>query len=190
MHRMVKQFIFAALASLWASAAVAGWTLGPNLRNHPWTDSNGQELRLSTLRSPLIVMTMAYTACRKVCGMTTLVLSDIQKRLDAMRIDADFVIVSYDPASDSPAEWRDYRLHRNLTRDNWHFLSGDADTTKKLARGLDLNFWTDHDHIIHDFRIILFDTKWRALGEVDWAHIDRLESVLAPLPEVLRTQRP
>ena len=189
MHRLVKQFILGAIASLWTSAAFAGWTLGADLRGYPWTDSDGQKLQLSAMQSPLIVMTMAYTACRKVCGTTTLVLADIQQRLDAMKIDADVVVVSYDPANDSPADWRDYRNRRKLTRSNWHFLTGDADSTKKVARGLDLDFWTYHDHIVHDFRIVLFDSQWRPLGEIDWAHTDRIESILTPLIDALRAGR-
>ena len=66
MHRLVKPFILGAIASLWTSAAFAGWTLGADLRGYPWTDSDGQKLQLSAMQAPVIVMTMAYTACRKV----------------------------------------------------------------------------------------------------------------------------
>jgi cytochrome oxidase Cu insertion factor (SCO1/SenC/PrrC family) len=139
---------------------------------------------------PLIVMTMAYTTCRRVCSTTTLVLSDIQKRLDAMKIDADFVVVGLDPDNDSPAEWRDYRSRRNLNRANWHFLTGDADSTKKLARGLDVSFWTYHDHIVHDFRIVLFDAQWHLVAEVDWADTGRLEGILSKIPAAIGSPRP
>ena len=190
MNPAPRYLIAAVLALVWASAAAGGWTLGPDLRDHAWTDSDGRELRLSTLRSPLIVVTMAYTACRRVCSTTTLVLSDLQKRLDAMKIDADFVVVSFDPGNDSPSEWRDFRARRNLNRDNWHFLSGDADSTRNLARGLDVSFWTYHDHIVHDFRIVLFDVRWKPIGEVDWADTGRLESILAKIPAAIGSPRP
>src|SRR6267154_1635747 len=65
MNPAPRYLIAAVLALVWASAAAGGWTLGPDLRDHAWTDSDGRELRLSTLRSPLIVVTMAYTACRR-----------------------------------------------------------------------------------------------------------------------------
>jgi len=190
MNPAPKYLIAALLAVLSASAGAGGWTLGPDLRDHRWVDSDGGELRLSRLRSPLIVMTMAYTTCRRVCSTTTLVLSDIQKRLEAMKIDADFVVVGLDPENDSPADWRDYRSQHKLNRENWHFLSGDAQSTRKLARGLDLSFWTYHDHIVHDFRIVLFDAQWQQVGEVNWADTDRLESILAKLPFAIRMPRP
>jgi cytochrome oxidase Cu insertion factor (SCO1/SenC/PrrC family) len=178
------------LAALSATAVAAGWTLGPELREHAWLDSDGRELRLSTLRSPLIVMTMAYTACRRVCATTTLTLSEMQKRLDAMKLDADFVVVSYDPQNDSPQQWRDYRSRRNLDRDNWHFLSSDENSTRKLARGLDLSFWIYHDHIVHDFRIVLFDSQWRQVGEVGWTDTDRLDSILTRAAAAVHSPAP
>ncbi|HUL65755.1 MAG TPA: SCO family protein [Burkholderiaceae bacterium] len=181
----MKRLLVSVLASFLACAsapACAGWMLGQELRDFAWIDSDAQPLRLSTLRAPVIVMTMAYTACRKVCGTTTLVLNDIQRRFDAMKIEADFVVVSYDPANDGPAEWRDYRARRQLTRNNWHFLTGNPTITRKIGRRLDLDFWNYHDHIVHDFRIVLFDAQWRALTEVDWDHIDRVDEILARLP--------
>jgi len=180
----MKRLLVTLLASLLActsAPASAGWTLGQEIRDFAWIDSDGQRLRLSTLHAPLIVMTMAYTACRKVCGTTTLVLNDIQRKLDAMKIEADFVVVSYDPGNDGPAEWHDYRARRQLNRTNWHFLTGNTTTTQKIARRLDLDFWKYHDHIVHDFRIVLFDAQWRTLSEVDWDHIDRLDEILARL---------
>jgi len=184
MNRLLKSLVacLLVLAPLASTTAAARWSLGPDLRNFAWIDSDGGTLRLSTLRAPLIVMTMAYTACRKVCGTTTLVLADIQRKLDAMKVEAEFVVVSYDPSNDGPGDWHDYRARRQLNRTNWHFLTGDASATQKIARGLDLDFWTYHDHLVHDFRIVLFDAHWQVLGEVDWEHIDRVDEVLARLP--------
>jgi len=173
------------LLALVCSSASARWIIGPDLRDTQWTDSDGHSLRLADLHAPLYVVSMAYTACRKVCGTTTLVLSEIQRRLDAMAIDSQFVVVSYDPDNDSPTQWRDYRARRNLLRGNWHFLTGTSASTRTIARNLDLDFWSYHDHIVHDFRIVLFDAQWRALGEVDWEHIDALDSVLRTLPAEL-----
>ena len=130
------------------------------------------------VQAPLVVVTMAYTACRKICSTTALVLSDLQQRLDTMGQPAEFIIVSYDPSNDSPADWRDYRTRRGLTRSSWHFLTGETGATRLLARYLDLDFWSYHDHIVHDFRIVLFDARWRAVGEVDWSSTDKLAQIL------------
>ena len=135
-------------------------------------------------------MTMAYTACRKVCGTTTLVLADLQQRLDALQIEADIVVVSYDPDNDSPAQWREYRARRKLDRANWHFLSGDLRSTRAVARGLDLDFWNYEDHVVHDFRIVLFDAHWQPLAEIDWARTREVDRILAPIAGALRGAKP
>jgi cytochrome oxidase Cu insertion factor (SCO1/SenC/PrrC family) len=180
------RYLFVAIGSafltLACSSAAAQPGLAPALRAVPWTDSDGRTVRLTDLHAPLYVVSMAYTACRRVCGTTTLVLGEIQRRLEARAIDAQFVVVSYDPANDSPAQWREYRARRGLLRDNWHFLTGSESATRNIARHLDLNFWSYHDHIVHDFRIVLFDAQWRPVGEVDWEHIDSVDTVLRSLP--------
>lgn len=178
MNRFVGALMGAALLALASAAAAAMAMLAPDLRSYCWTDSDGQALRLSSLRAPLVVMTMAYTDCRRVCGTTTLVLAELQKRLDAMGAAAEFVVVSYDPANDTPAEWREYRNQRGLTRPNWHFVTGNAEVTRQIAQQLELSFWTYHDHVVHDFRIVLFDARWRVVAEVDWAHLDDVAGIL------------
>lgn len=185
--------VFVAVGVAWlalaCASAAARPTLAPDLRATSWTDSDGQAVRLADLRAPLYVVSMAYTACRKFCGTTTLVMGEIQRRLETHAIDAQFVVVSYDPANDSPAQWRDYRARRNLRRANWHFLTGSEAATRNIARHLDLNFWSYHDHLVHDFRIVLFDAQWRAVGEVDWEHIDAVDAVLRSLPPEVTAPR-
>lgn len=174
----LRGFVFAIALSCPAIAAAGAWSLPADLRLRTWVESNGMEFRLADVDSPLVVMTMAYAACQKVCSNTSLVLGEIQRRLDEMKQPAEFVVVSYDPRNDSPADWQDYRQRRGLQRANWHFLTGDAHSTRVLARQLDLDFWTYHEHIVHDFRIVLFDSHWNVIGEVDWSSVDRLPEIL------------
>jgi cytochrome oxidase Cu insertion factor (SCO1/SenC/PrrC family) len=176
--RALRRLALAALFVCAWPAAATPWYLPPELSQRTFVESDGKELRLSEVGSPLVVMTMAYAACQKVCSNTTLVLADIQRRLDAMGQRAEFIVVSYDPHNDTPADWQDYRRRRGLGRANWHFLTGDPESTRSLARHLDLDFWTYHEHIVHDFRIVLFDSRWKVIDEVDWSRIDRLPEIL------------
>ena len=63
-----------------------------------WTDDGGRQLSLPDLRGRTVIITMAYTNCRRTCSTTMLRLQEIQRILDAKGKSAEFVIVSYDPA--------------------------------------------------------------------------------------------
>jgi len=164
------------LAATCAQCAVV--SLAPDLQTVTWIDNDGSPLRLSQLAGRKVVLTMAYTACRRVCATTTLVLQEMQRLLDARGITAEFVVVSYDPSNDAPADWTDFRKRRGLTRANWHFLTGDERTTHQMARALDLNFWSYHEHLVHDFRIVLLDEVGRASGEIVWEQLGELPRAL------------
>jgi len=137
-----------------------------------WRDEHGATLRLSALRGQRIFVTMAYTSCHRICPMTMTRLAEVQQELDERGMSAEFVIVSYDPDNDDAAAWRRYRASHHLLRDNWHFLSGTATDTERLARVLGFEFWRDGEHVMHGFRIVALgsDGAWR--GAVDSAHGD------------------
>ncbi len=137
-----------------------------------WRDEHGATLRLTALHGQRIFVTMAYTSCHRICPMTMTRLAEVQQELDERGMSAEFVIVSYDPDNDDAAAWRRYRASHHLLRDNWHFLSGTATDTERLARVLGFEFWRDGEHVMHGFRIVALgsDGAWR--GAVDSAHGD------------------
>jgi cytochrome oxidase Cu insertion factor (SCO1/SenC/PrrC family) len=146
----------------------------------PWNDDNGRVLKLGELKGSPIIVTMAYTACRKTCSTTLLSLQELQRIADRRGLNASFVIVSYDPEQDSPALWREYRKQRRIDRDNWHFLTGSSLETRRIARFLDLEYWSYDEHIMHDFRVVMFDADGRYLRDLRWRDRGRLEEFLAP----------
>ncbi len=174
--------VFAVILALATNESTAAdWKLPPGLLAHPWVGDDAKPLRLRDMNARWVVTTMAYTACRKTCGTTALVLSEIQRRLDAMGVEADFVVVSYDPSNDSPAAWSEYRRKRGFERRTWNFVVGSPDATRQLARYLDLDFWVYDEHVAHDFRIVVFDAEWRAVADLRWNQIGKLDELLAPM---------
>jgi cytochrome oxidase Cu insertion factor (SCO1/SenC/PrrC family) len=137
-----------------------------------WRDDHGGTLRLSGLHGQRIFVTMAYTACHRICPMTMMRLAEVQRELDARGMSGDFIIVSYDPDNDDAAAWRRYRAGHHLLRDNWHFLSGTPADTERLARVLGFEFWRDGGHVMHDFRIVALDRDGSWRGAIDSAHGD------------------
>jgi protein SCO1/2 len=175
--------LLAALATAAAAQAASEVAMPAQLRAATWTDSDGNPFQLMAVRAPLIVTTMAYTACKRVCSSTTTVLSELQAELDRAGMEAEFVIISFDPANDTPEQWREFRRKRGLTRANWHFIAGNALLTRRASRYLDLDFWEYHDHIVHDFRIVVFDQQWRSVARVDWETMNQLPRLLGIAPK-------
>jgi cytochrome oxidase Cu insertion factor (SCO1/SenC/PrrC family) len=137
-----------------------------------WRDDRGETLQLEQLRGARIFVTMAYTSCHRICPMTMARLEELQRDLDGRGMSAEFLVVSYDPDNDDSLAWRRYRTRHGLLRDNWHFLSGTAADTQRLARVLGFEFWRDGEHVMHDYRIVALDRDGAQRGIIDSVHRD------------------
>lgn len=146
----------------------------------PWTDADGAARTLDDYKGRPVVMTMSYTACRKTCSNSMQVMRRMQQILDRRGRQASFVVVSYDPARDTPQQWRRYREARRLPA-TWHFFSGGEADTRRLAEFLELNYWVYDDHVMHDFRIVLFDAQGRRVRDILWDPSVDLEAALGDL---------
>lgn len=153
--------------------AAAG--LGPRLVDLPqqWTDDRGVLVALDKLHGRRVVLTMAYANCHKICPATIRHLQRLERALSARGDSAEFVVIGYDPANESPADWRRYRERTGLSGAHWHFLSGSRDDTARVARQLGFSFWKYDDHVMHDARVVVFNdegTLSAALGpeQGDW----------------------
>lgn len=137
-----------------------------------WRADDGKILSLDSLKGQRIFVAMAYATCHRVCPTTMARLKDLQRDLDAQRISAVFLIVSYDPINDDAAAWRRYRTSHGLLRDNWHFLNGSVADTERLARMLGFAYWRDGDHVMHDYRFVALDRSGAERGVITSAHHD------------------
>ena len=122
-----------------------------------WRDDRGRPFELRSLHGHIVVLTMAYASCHRVCPLTIERLRTLQRDFDATGTDATFVIVGYDPEADDPLTWRQYRRSRRLTRENWHFLVGSRPAVAQLAHQLGFELWHYDQHVMHDARIVYFD---------------------------------
>jgi cytochrome oxidase Cu insertion factor (SCO1/SenC/PrrC family) len=162
------------LSCLLVCCAIAGGAVGEALAAgthllaelpQEWRDDRGRETRLDAFRGRQVIVTMAYAACRRVCPATMTHLKRLQQEIDSRGESAEFVIVAYDPTVDDPQSWREYRDSRQLTRDNWHFLTGTPAGTEQLARRLGFRFWKYDRHVMHDYRIVVIDAEGALTAE-------------------------
>jgi len=126
-----------------------------------FVDDAGQRLTLARLAGANTVVAMEYTACRFVCSVSWRKLSEIQAEADKRGLPLRFVLISIDPAHDTPALWREYRQARGLQRDNWRFLTGNRAATDAVAALLGVRWWLYDGQVMHDFRILRLDAQGR-----------------------------
>ena len=165
-----------ALVALTSGASAFGQLFSQFGAMH-WVDVDGATRTLDDYKGRPIVMTMAYTSCRKTCSSSMLALRKMQEILARQRRDVSFVVVSYDPTHDSPQQWRRYRDARGLPT-SWHFLSGSEADTRRLAEFLGLKYWVYDEHVMHDFDIVIFDADGKRKRDIRWEQASDLEREL------------
>jgi cytochrome oxidase Cu insertion factor (SCO1/SenC/PrrC family) len=143
-------FAIAALMSALAECAPFNFYSLP----YTFTDDRARTVQLSEWRGKPLILTMEYSNCRFMCTTTFSKLKAIQTLADQRNIKIDFMIVSLDPKNDTPEAWKQYRITREVDRDNWHMLTGTEATTKQFASLVGIRYWTMDEHIIHDFKIV------------------------------------
>ena len=144
-----------------------------------WQLNTGGVMTLAELMGKPLVLTMSYTACRRTCSTTMLALREMQTLFEQKKRDVNFAIVTFDPERDSAREWTNYRSTRGLTQPNWHFLTGTPQDTRRIARFLDVDYWRYGQHVMHDFRISLFDVKGQWHKDIVWDRPRDLNAFLA-----------
>jgi protein SCO1 len=134
-----------------------------------WIEDSGRAVSLADWQGNTVLITMAYSTCRKTCSVTLRKLEELQAVLDRKNQRAEFIIVSYDPKNDTPQTWAAYRKQHGLARANWHFLTGNQENTKKLASMLGLgSYWSYEEHILHDFGISILNGAGGITKQIGW----------------------
>ena len=125
----------------------AGWT---------WTDEQGRAVTFAQWRGTPIVVATIYTTCVRTCPGT---LTDFRKLFDAFlreKREAQFLLVTLDPAVDTPARLREFKEARGLP-EPWRLLSGSAAQTRELTDLLDIHVMDIDVHVLHDAKITIVD---------------------------------
>ena len=119
----------------------------------------GETVTLDHWKGQKVVLTMIFTSCQATCPVTMAKLVAIQERFDRAKIDAQFVIVSFDPLRDTPEKMTAYRAATGHQNANWTFLVGSEDDTRTLAMLLGIKYSRNpiSGDIMHDNKIVLLD---------------------------------
>lgn len=134
---------------------------------------SGEPFDWTTLSGTRVVVAMAYTTCVRTCPLTVRAMEKIRRASSTAA--TEFVIITLDPETDTPARLKKYfREKWGLRQKNWHFLRASETATQKLAQILGIEFETSAGHIVHDGKIIFLDQNGRIEKSLNgWNDADR-----------------
>jgi protein SCO1/2 len=108
-----------------------------------WTNDRGETTTLSVLRGRPVVLAMFFASCEYACPVLVSDMQRLRQQLPAeVRDRAQFVLVSFDSARDTPAALKAYRARAGLD-DGWTLLHGDAADVQELAMLLGVKYKQD-----------------------------------------------
>ena len=109
-----------------------------------WTSDAGKTIRLGHLQGRRQVVALFFSHCEYACPILVNDLQRIESALSpAAREKVDFLLVSIDPARDTPARLREFRTEKHLGTNHWTLLTGREDDVRELAAILGVNYQRD-----------------------------------------------
>jgi protein SCO1/2 len=121
-----------------------------------WTDEQGRSVTFAQWRGQPMVVSAMFTTCKATCPRTVAKLQELDARFHRQGQQMQFLIVTLDPANDTPEVLRAFKKSSGLPAE-WRFLIGEKQQTRELIEALDIHVIDDGPHLLHDGRIVLFD---------------------------------
>lgn len=122
-----------------------------------WTDQRGTARSLGSLRGRPRAIAMVYTHCTATCPLA---LGELKRIAAATDTSVGLVLVTLDPAHDTPSALATYARERGLDASRWTLLSGSDDDVRELAAALSVRYRTlGPDAIAHSNVITLLDAN-------------------------------
>jgi protein SCO1/2 len=106
-----------------------------------WRDQTGAERRFADGAGEVRVVAMLYTSCTTACPLILAELERIAAALPARTAHpVRFVLVSLDPARDTPERLASFAREARLDPARWTLLTGEADAVRELAAALGVRY--------------------------------------------------
>ncbi len=146
------------LLCLWASLVMADEPQNVLALETKWHTEGGQRGDLSALKGRWYVLSFVYTSCAGSCPLTTRKLKRLDAALEAAGKPLEVVVVSLDPAHDTPQALADYRKRYQLEdAPRWRILVGDDSQVRTLTMLLNFKYTKNPESgvILHDNTVYL-----------------------------------
>lgn len=115
-----------------------GSLVGKSIKNFPDTGLVNQfdrSVSFESLPERPTVISFIYTRCpmNDMCPLIAYKMGSIQERVNSNNeVDANFLLITFDPSYDTPAVLKKYGKQRNLNFDNFELWTGSKETIDQL----------------------------------------------------------
>lgn len=106
-----------------------------------WTNQNGKDIELQSLRGKPRVVAMIFTHCTFACPRITADMQAIEAQLPThLQGKVGFVLFSIDPERDTPKALVSFAKKMNLDTSRWTLLRSDEDNVQEMAAVLGVKY--------------------------------------------------
>jgi len=130
-------------------------------------DVAGRPVRLADWRGKAAIVAMDHTGSAIICSDTSRRLRAVQAAAERLGRSFDFIVISLDPAKDSPEGWKSYLKTVGLPDAKWHFLHPSPADAEEIARRLGVRHWIQDGYLLHDVMIVRIDARGRVVRKLE-----------------------
>ncbi len=106
-----------------------------------FVDDTGARTALDAGRGHPVIVTMFYASCTDACPLLIESIRRIEAAVpDSVRSDLRVLLVTFDPAHDTPAVMRALAEAHRVDRARWRFLAGSEDAVREVAAVLGIRY--------------------------------------------------
>ena len=135
--------------------------IGKPVGDYVFTNTDGQQVRLSSFQGRPLVISMIYTSCYHICPTVTRHLSGVVEKARKALGDTSFSVltIGFDAANDTVDAMRTFAAQQGVNTDNWQFLSTDKKTIDALSKDLGFQFRPSPKGFDHLIQATIVDTS-------------------------------
>jgi len=132
-------------------------------------DQDRNQIDVGGLAGKVVLMSFVYTHCPlpDYCFRLSNNLANVRRRF-AARMGRDLILLSvtFDPLHDQPEVLADYA--RTWKADsNWHFLTGEAITVRRVCKMFGVDSWPDEAELMHSLHTVVIDRQGRLAANLE-----------------------
>ncbi|UBB89447.1 SCO family protein [Candidatus Kaistella beijingensis] len=106
-----------------------------------WKNQDGKTIQLKDLKGKNLAIVMIFTSCKTSCPLLVADMKKVYDKLDKNKIkDTNLVLISIDPANDTPEVLKKFAEERKMYGEPWTFLVSDDESIREFANVLAVKY--------------------------------------------------